>query len=286
MNVTVIGGAGRMGRWLIQYFVSEGHDVIISDIRTDEAERLAKSVGVKFVKENIAAVGDADLTVVSAPIPVIPQVLMEISPCLKRNSIIAEISSLKSGIVPVLMRITDRNVKPLSIHPLFGPGAQRLEQEKVALVPLINPSSEVESVKKIFPGVEVIVVDAKEHDRAMALTLSLPHFVNIAFASMVSKEDLMLLKKLGGTTFTLLLTLSESVMTDDAGLYASIQMGNKYTMQYLDKFLSKCETLRDIVAAKDEEKFTEFYDLVQGLLSKDEDFHKSYEKMYRALQML
>lgn len=284
LNVAIIGGAGRMGRWLTHHFISFGNEVTISDVKSDEAASFAKSVGARFVKENIACVDDADLTVVSTPIPVIPQVLREFSFNLKKNSIIAEISSLKSQIIPVLMEMADRNVKPLSIHPLFGPGAKRLEEEKVALIPLVSPSSEVDLVKKIFPGVEVIVVDAEEHDRAMALTLSLPHFINIIFASTISEEDLNVLKKLGGTTFTLQLTLSESVMNEEPGLYASIQMNNEYTTQYLDKFLSKCEMIKECVAKRDERRFTEFYDLIRESLSKDEDFYKAYERMYRALE--
>jgi len=285
LNITVIGGAGRMGKWITCHFVSQGHDVTISDVKLDEAVSFAKSVGTRFVKENTEAVRNADLTLVSTPIPVIPHVLREVSSQLKKNSIVAEISSLKSQMIPVLMRLADRNVRPLSIHPLFGPGVQRLEDEKVALIPLVDPSSEVELAKKMFPGVEVIVVDAEEHDRAMVLTLSLPHFMNIIFASTISEEDLHVLKKLGGTTFTLQLTLSESVMTEEPGLYTSIQMNNEYTTQYLDKFLSKCEMVKDWIVKKDEKKFTEFYNLVQSLLSRDEDFQKSYERMYRALEM-
>jgi len=283
LKVTVIGGAGRMGKWLTHHFVSQGHEVTISDIKLDEAMSFAKSVGARFVTRNVEAVRDADLTVVSAPIPVIPNVLMEVSSQLKKNSVVAEISSLKSQIFPVLMGLADRDVRPLSVHPLFGPGAQKLEEEKVALVPLVNPPFEVELVKKIFPGVEVVVVDGEEHDKAMALTLSLPHFMNIIFASMVCEEDLNVLKKLGGTTFTLQLTLSESVMTEDPGLYTSIQMRNEYTTQYLDEFFSKCKMVKDWIAKEDEKKFTEFYNLIKSLLSRDEDFHRSYERMYKAL---
>lgn len=285
MNVTVIGGAGKMGRWLTHHFIRQGHEVTISDVISDQAASLAKSIGARFAENNIAAVGDADLTVLSTPIPVTPQVLREISRHLKKSSIVAEISSLKSQVIPVLVEIEEGNVIPLSIHPLFGPGARRLEEEKVALIPLVNPSFEVELAKKLFPGIEVIVVDADEHDRAMALTLSLPHFINIIFASAISDEDLNVLKKLGGTTFTLQLTLSESVMNEDPELYASIQINNEYTTQYLEKFFTRYEMAKEWIAKKDYKKFAEFYTSVQDSLSKDEDFYKSYERMYRALEV-
>jgi len=285
LNVTVIGGAGKMGRWLTHHFINQGLEVTISDVRSDEAVAFAKSVGARFSEKNIIAVANADLTVLSTPIPVTPQVLREIYPYLKKDSVVAEISSLKSQVIPVLIEICGWNVRPVSIHPLFGPGARLLEREKLALIPLVDPSFEVELVKKLFPGVEVIVVDAEEHDRAMALTLSLPHFINIIFASTINDEDLNVLKKLGGTTFTLQLTLSESVMNEDAELYTSIQINNEYTSQYLAKFLTRYEMAREWITKKDEEKFAEFYASVQGALSRDEDFHNAYERMYRALEI-
>ena len=140
-------------------------------------------------------------------------------------------------------------------------------------------------MNRFFPSAEVVAVEAEEHDRAMALTLSLPHFLNILFASVMSEEDLVFLKKLGGTTFTLQLALSESVMTESPELYASIQMNDEYIVRYLERFLSKAENVRDWIAGKDAESFTESYRTAQASLSKDEDFSKSYERMYRALEL-
>jgi len=274
-----------MGRWLVRHFLRQGHNVRISDIKTEETKAFAESVGASFSEDNSEAVEDADLTVVSTPITATPQVLREIAPSVKEDSIVAEISSLKSGVVPVLLGMAETHIKPLSIHPLFGPGVKKLEEEKIALIPVVDASSEVESASRFFPGAEVVVVEAEEHDRAMALTLSLPHFLNILFASVISEENLVFLKKLGGTTFTLQLTLSESVMTESPELYASIQMNDEYTVRYLDRFLSKAENVRDWIAKKDTKSFTEFYSSAQTSLSKDEDFSKSYERMYRALEL-
>jgi len=285
MNVTVIGGGGRMGRWLVRHFLSQGHNIRISDVKTEEAVAFAESVGASFSGHNPEAVEDADLTLVSTPITVVPQVLREIAPSVKEDSIVAEISSLKSHVVPVLLEMAETHTNTLSIHPLFGPGVKKLEEEKIALIPVVDPASEVESVTRFFPGVEVVVVGAEEHDRAMALTLSLPHFLNILFASVMSEEDLVFLKKLGGTTFALQLTLSESVMTENPELYASIQMNDEYTVRYLDRFLSKAENVRDWIARKDAKSFTEFYRSAQTSLSRDEDFSKSYERMYKALEL-
>jgi prephenate dehydrogenase len=286
LKVTVIGGAGRMGRWLVNYFIERGHQVTISDTRYEEAKAVAQSAGAKIARNNIEAVKDAEITVLSTPIEVTPNVLMEISSKIQKSATVVEISSLKSQVFPSLEKIATQGIRTLSIHPLFGPGVTKITEEKIALVPVSDPSSEFKLAKMIFPKAELIVVDVEEHDEAMALALSLPHFLNIVFASVIGQKDINVLKKLGGTTFALQLILSEGVMSEDPSLYASIQMDNKFTAQILERFLLNAETLKRHITERDSKGFLQFYADARTSLMKDSDFGKAYEKMYKALEAL
>lgn len=286
MKVTVIGGAGRMGRWLVNYFVKKGYNVTVSDIRYEEAKAVAQSTGARLVQNNIEAVKDAEIIVLSTPIDVTPNVLKEISFEIQSSSAIVEISSLKSQVFPDLEKLAARGVRTLSLHPLFGPGVTKITGEKIALVPVSDPSAEFKLAKTIFPKAELIVVDAEEHDKAMALALSLPHFVNIVFASVIGQEDINVLKKLGGTTFALQLVISEGVLSEDPSLYASIQMDNKFTAKILDRFLSNAGTFKRYITEKNPRGFLQFYADVRTSLMKDSDFGNAYEKMYKALEAL
>ena len=275
-----------MGRWFVRYFVDQGHEVVVSDIERDSAESVAESTGARLAEDNFGAVEKADLVVVAVPIEVTPRVLGEISAALDPSATVMEISSLKSSVIPVLGEIAERGVTTLCVHPLFGPGVERPVGERVALIPVSDPASELGSAKRIFPGAEIVVVDVEEHDRAMAMTLSLPHYLNIAFASVIGEEDLNVLKKLGGTTFALQLVLAEAVMTEDPDLYASIQMGNVYAVEYQERFLSRAEALKEHVSGKDVKGFLQFYGDARSSISKDRDFAVAYERMYRALAAL
>jgi prephenate dehydrogenase len=286
LKVTIIGGAGRMGMWLVNYFVKRGHDVTISDPRYEEAKAVAQSTGSRLAKNNIEAVKNAEIIVLSTPIDVTPKILKEISSEIHSSSAIVEISSLKSQVFPDLEKIAARGVRTLSLHPLFGPGVTKKAGEKIALVPVSDPSSEFKLAKTIFPKAELIVVDAEEHDKAMALALSLPHFVNIVFASVIGQEDINVLKKLGGTTFALQLVISEGVLSEDPSLYASIQMDNEFTAQVLERFLLNVETLKRHVTEKNSKGFLQFYADARTSLMKDSDFGNAYEKMYKALETL
>jgi len=286
LKVTVIGGAGRMGRWLVNYFVKKGYNVTVSDIRYEEAKAVAQSTGARLVQNNIEAVKDAEIIVLSTPIDVTPNVLKEISFEIQSSSAIVEISSLKSQVFPDLEKLAARGVRTLSLHPLFGPGVTKITGEKIALVPVSDPSAEFKLAKTIFPKAELIVVDAEEHDKAMALALSLPHFVNIVFASVIGQEDINVLKKLGGTTFALQLVISEGVLSEDPSLYASIQMDNKFTAKILDRFLSNAGTFKRYITEKNSRGFLQFYADARTSLMKDSDFGNAYEKMYKALEAL
>jgi len=286
LRVAVIGGAGRMGSWFAKYFLERGYEVVISDINVDRAEVVAKSLNLGLAKNNIEAARIADLILVSTPINVTPNVLSEIMPELGGSKIVAEISSLKSNVLPTLREIANRGVKSLSIHPLFGSGARGMAGERIALIPVSDQLVEEDLARRIFPEAKIVVVDFKVHDEIMALTLALTHFINIVFASVVGEEDISLLRRLGGTTFTLQLALSEAVMAEEPSLYASIQIDNEYTIKYLSKFMSKAARLKSIVESKDFGGFMELYRLTQEMISRDEEFAGAYERMYRALEAL
>jgi prephenate dehydrogenase len=275
-----------MGEWFARYFLKQGHEVIISDVRADRAKLIANSLGATLASNNVEAARMADLSFISTPIDIVPEILSEISSELRDPMIIAEISSLKSRVLPVLKKIAEKRVRALSIHPLFGPGLQEIIGEKIALIPVHDQSTEEALAKSLFPGTRIITVDCEKHDRVMALTLALTHFINIVFASVIGEEDMQTLKQLGGTTFTLQLAISESVISEDPTLYASIQIDNEHTLNYLENFMLKANLLKEIIRRKDFDGFIEFYRVSRDLLSRDEDFPIAYKRVYRALKAL
>ncbi|MBS7656622.1 MAG: prephenate dehydrogenase/arogenate dehydrogenase family protein [Candidatus Bathyarchaeia archaeon] len=285
MKVTIIGGAGKMGKWFINYFLKSGHEVTISDKRREDAKAISQSMNVRLARSNIEAVKDAEIIVVSTPINVTPKVLGEISEKIPKLATVIEISSLKSQVMFELRKIAMKGVKTLSIHPLFGPGTAEAFEEKIALVPVSNPDYELKLAKNVFPKAKLVVVDVEEHDKAMALTLSLPHFMNIVFASVIGQEDINALKKLGGPTFTIQLALSEGVMSEDPLLYSSIQIDNRFTVQILERFISNANTLKQHITEKKSTDFLQFFGNTQSLLLKDSEFCEAYERMYKILEV-
>jgi prephenate dehydrogenase len=284
MKVAVLGAAGEMGKWLVQYLVEGGHTVTVFDIRQEELRALSKNYNVKLARDNFDAVKDAELTVVSVPINKTVEVLREIFPKLKKGSAVSEIASLKTGIIDVLKESSKFNVQPLSLHPLFGP--LWMGKKRFALIPVLNVREELATAKKFFPDAQIIVVDVEKHDRVMAVTLSLTYFVNTAFALTIRNEDFKALENLRGTTFTLQQILMGAVMIQDSELHASLHFANKHAPEYIKKFVLNAEKLRKLIDRGDAEVFMSTCDELSRDLSKSLDLVEMYEKMYAILKAL
>ncbi|MEM2972257.1 MAG: prephenate dehydrogenase/arogenate dehydrogenase family protein [Candidatus Bathyarchaeia archaeon] len=285
MSVAILGAAGRMGRWLVQYFINQGFALTVFDIKKEELKELSKTCKVKIARNNLEAVKNAELTVVSVPIERTAEVLEEICPKLRKGSVVVEIASVKEKIVNALRNLSRFDIQPLSLHPLFGP-MQKLKRKKIALIPIVNAEKELETAKKIFLDAEFVVVDAEQHDRVMAAMLSLPYFANVVLASTLKDEDFKILEKLCGTTSTLQLTLVGSIMAQDPALHVSLHATNKYAIEYLNKFVSEAEKLRDLIKSGNMKDFRKFYSEITKCISKSLNLEAMYEKMYVALEAL
>ncbi|MHA2211485.1 MAG: prephenate dehydrogenase/arogenate dehydrogenase family protein, partial [Candidatus Thorarchaeota archaeon] len=95
MRVAVIGAVGQMGRWLLKHFATQGHSLVASDTRGDELRDLAETSNIVLASGNAAAVKDADVVVVSVPIGITAEVIQEITPHMKNDAVLCEISSVK-----------------------------------------------------------------------------------------------------------------------------------------------------------------------------------------------
>lgn len=273
-----------MGQWFAHYFKSKGHSVVLSDIEEEKAKIIAKREGAVFARSIIEAVKGADLAMVAVSIESTPAVIKEMGKSLMEGAKVMEISSIKAHIIKALVDLAKRKVMALSIHPLFGPGARTLKGKKIAIVPIKDSKAESDFVRKLFPEAAIDVISAEEHDRIMALILSLPHFLNITFASTLLDEDIDKLRSFAGPSFDLQLTLAESILTEKPDTYASIQIMNEHTLSYLEKFIHEANTLKEIVRGNQREEFINFFDNICKTFSKDIRLTKPYEKLYKIIE--
>jgi prephenate dehydrogenase len=174
----------------------------------------------------------------------------------------------------------------LGIHPLFGPGAAGIAGQNFVL----TPTSEKEEVlagkiRKYLEarGARVSIMTPQEHDEKMAVVLGLSHFVAIvAGDTLLTADRLKQEGKVGGITYRVLLTLVESVISEDPELYASIQMNLPGTAAIESLFQEKVGEWADLVKSKDRAGFVRRMKQLKERLEKDNpDFGRAYQNMYR-----
>jgi prephenate dehydrogenase len=117
----------------------------------------------------------------------------------------------------------------------------------------------------------------------MALTLGLPHFLNILFAKVLAGSDIQEVKKFGGTTFTLQLLLAESVLSQDPNLYYAIQNQNPAFKELLNTVLTSLKEMTAAVVQNDKPRFIKHFQETTASISQDPEFSTAYQRFYKAL---
>ena len=81
--------------------------------------------------------------------------------------------------------------------------------------------------------------------------------------------------------------LTESIVTKDANLYASLQMVLPNIAEYENVFLTKVETWLEMVKNQDKTKFLDkLHVLENDFKRKNPNYADAYENMYRIIDVL
>ncbi|MBY8996988.1 MAG: prephenate dehydrogenase/arogenate dehydrogenase family protein [Candidatus Thorarchaeota archaeon] len=280
MRIAIIGGAGNMGSWLVTHFLKKNHTLIVSDPKFEGVQ----SEEFETTTSNVVAVNNADLVLISVPLIQTSSVIQEVFPHMKENSVLCEISTLKSNVIEVLRNESTNRIRTLCIHPLFGPGASAL-RKKYALIPIKELEGEMNLAKSLFPDSQFIVVEADEHDRIMALTLSLPYFTNMILGSVLKDENIPLIEQLTGTTFAIQFMLTGSIMSHTSAFHLSLHKENNHSMEILQKLKSGIEEALSLLA-NDVDEFKRSYNNLKSRLEEHLDLEEKYQEMYRLLEVM
>ncbi len=271
-----------MGTWFASYFAQHGLNVSAYDI--NQKKILKTSSKVKVQESLFECVHNADLVLVSVPVQKTPQVVKECTKNMKDGAIIAEISSVKNKTFKALKKIPN-NLRPLCIHPMFGPGASKKVETRMLLVPVRNKKIEVTIVKEIFENANVIVLpNAKQHDKSIAIVLGLTYFANIVFAKVMSSgNNISKLKQVSGTTFSLQSLIAESVLTEEPDLVIALISENAYAKIYINQFLKEAAALAKLTIEKDNKDLKDELVKVKLNMQKSQDLQQSYNRMYEII---
>jgi prephenate dehydrogenase len=286
MKVAIVGGYGKMGRWFARFLLGEGLQVIIAGRDRAKLKEAAREMGCACAS-NEEAVKQADAVVLSVPIDSFEAVVSRIAPLLKAGTPVLDITSIKAKPVEIMHKYVSKGTV-LGTHPMFGPGADGIAGQRFVLTPTNDKEEKLATGIRQYlegKGSKVAVMSPAEHDELMSIVLGLSHFI-----ALVSADTLLSLGKLkeavevSGTTYRLLLTLAEAVVSVDPDFYASLQMSLPGMVEIEDAFLAKARDWADIVKSSDAHNFTERMSKLKSLFAQeDPGFAEAYNNAYRLL---
>ena len=278
-----IVGVGKMGLWFCNYFSKKNNfNVSLYDKRNIKLDLKKYSYNITLCKSLETCVRGADFVIVCVPIRITIAVVNKCIPKMKKGACIVEITSLKTDIFDSLLKIPDHLV-PLSIHPMFGPGAKQLRDTKILIIPVRNKRKEQILVKSLFNEAKTIVIKSpKYHDALMAVILGMVYYVNLLLGVTLSNENITFLKKFSGPTFYLQALLIESILTDNSALITSLLADNKELLKYLKKFNEESSKLFSLLS-KNKAELEKRINKIKKNYTNKRNIASSYEKMYSIL---
>jgi chorismate mutase/prephenate dehydrogenase len=249
-RVLVIGGAGLMGRWFVDFLSSQGFAVEVAD-------PAGSHVGGASVDDWRKTDLLQDFIVLATPLGATDAILRDLA--LRRPpGVIFDIGSLKSPLRAGLLALRSHGCKVTSAHPMFGPDTELLSGRHVIFVDL-GCAEALEAVRELFAPTmaEQVVMSLDDHDRLIAYVLGLSHALNIAFFTALAEsgEAAPRLAHLSSTTFDAQLDVASRVARDNPELYYEIQSLNDYGAESLEALSQAVERIRTAVLSQDHDAF-------------------------------
>lgn len=250
-SALVIGGAGKMGRWFVEFLTSQSYNVAVAD-PTGRVE------GYTYFADWRAAPLEYDLIVVATPLKIANAVLQELA-ARKPRGIVFDIGSLKSPLRQGIKAMQEAGCRITSVHPMFGPDTELLSGRHVIFVD-VGSKEAIDEAQALFASTmaERVVMSLDEHDRLIAYVLGLSHALNIAFFTALagSGEAAPRLAQLSSTTYDAQVDVATRVANENPDLYFEIQSLNDYGREPLKALRDAVERLWQTVISNDAPQFT------------------------------
>ncbi len=153
-----------------------------------------------------------------------------------------------------------------------------------SLVPVRDEKIELKIANEIFENANVMVLpNAKQHDKSIAIVLGLTYFANIVFAKVMSSGNISMLKQVSGTTFGLQSLIAESIFTEEPELVIALIRENTYAKRYISQYLKEAGALARLVIANDSKDLKAEWQKLKLRMQKGQDLQQSYNRMYEMI---
>jgi prephenate dehydrogenase len=177
----------------------------------------------------------------------------EIISYLPENCILADITSVKSGLDEYYAKLGRRFV---STHPMFGPTFGNVKDLKDENAIIISESDEEgkEFFREFFTSLKIKIHDYsfREHDETIAYSLSIPFSSTMVFAACMKEQEA------PGTTFKKHYSIAEGLLSEDDFLLSEILL-SPHSLGQVERINRELESLIAMIKNRDKDQLKDFF---------------------------
>jgi prephenate dehydrogenase len=259
-KIAIIGGYGGMGRFFAKLFAEEGFDIVVTGPNESKGKRVAKELNVSYERDNRTAARKADVVVISVPIDKTLEVIRDVAPEVRENSLLMDVTSVKEKPCKAMNKHSKRGVEIIGTHPVFSHRVAGIEGQVFILTP-VRGEKWLKWLRKFLKKHKARVYEStpEEHDRIMAVVQGLTHFAYISIGKTLQELDFDIKesRKFSSPIYELMLDMVGRIIGQSPELYSSIQMQNPRIRAIHKKFLETARELSEKIEKKDEKGFME-----------------------------
>ncbi len=251
-RILVVGGAGKMGRWLSRFFLGQGHRVTTLD-------PAGGIPGCAAAPDLAAGLDGAEVVIVATPLSPGVRALRDVLAARPR-ALVADVFSLKSHVLADLQRAAAGGLRVASLHPLFGPEVRTLGGRVLAVLDCGNREA-ADAAAALFRDTALTVtrMPVADHDAYMQYVLGLSHLMAILFFTTLvgSGRDFGDLARAASTTFYKQARTAAEVARENPRLYHEIQRLNRHSRDLFALLRRSLDTVERAALADDPAAFVE-----------------------------
>ena len=230
MEIGIIG-FGRFGK-LITRHLSENCKVYVHS-RSGKDEEIKKANGIPASLQEVCK---KEVLIPCVPISQFGNTLKKIKNLLKDDSLVADVCSVKEYPVRIMKKNLPEKIGILATHPMFGPdsAAETVKGRKIVLCKVRISDDKYKKIKSCLEKKGLVVIEStpERHDREIAKTLILTHFIGRSLIDFGAKN-----LDIDTEGYKRLMNILEMVKNDTEQLFKDMNRYNKYSKEIRKGFM-------------------------------------------------
>ncbi len=231
-------GYGRFGKLTVENLAPD-FKVVVHTRNTNKSKDIA-AAGGRLV--SLAEACTQKIVILCVPISATQATLKKIAPLLQPGTIVADVCSVKTYPAQWMLELLPDSVEILATHPMFGPdsAADSVAGYKIVLCPQRIATQRYQKIKSWLEkkGLVLIETTPADHDRKIAVSLALTHFIGRSLAEFGAMP-----LDIDTEGYKRLLHILEVVNNDTWQLFEDMNQYNPYARDKRGEFIQAMEKI-------------------------------------------